>query len=385
MERLFLLFLFLISLMFGAVFFAVQEDISSVDAQDTLLPTDLVLLMRDTNGIRQVYRIPPTGENPQQLTHAGADIETFDVSGSAVAYIIGDTLYLNDEAIQTLNRPQSFSVGVQLSPDGSELTYADETGLYIMDMESRQSELILEQIDFLNPDNVSGVEDGRFYSVGRFIENTPKLMINVGLWEGGTLALYDRETATLTTLDEGWGEPGTDFRLFNRFIRLEDGRVLLHNAEGRGCFPCGLWIAPSFDDILSYEQVVDESALNLSDSNGQTPIPYIHDMVEVSSGVIRILISQFSFAEDGTLESSLMIADVDLSTVTVTLITTMSADNALYQPTFTNNGETLVGIAGVDYNAPNLEGILTVVDVASGQRLSLNDGSIVAAPLKWVD
>ncbi len=385
MERLFLLFLFLISLMFGALFFAVQEDVSPVDAQDTLLPTDLVLLMRDANGIRQVFRIPPTGENPEQLTHAGADIETFDVSGSAVAYIIADTLYLNDEAIQTLNRPQSFSVGVQLSPDGSELTYADETGLYIMNVESRQAERLLEQIDFLSPDNASGVEDGRFYSVGRFIEDTSKLMINVGLWEGGTLALYDRDTTTLTPLDEGWGEPGTDFRLFNRFIHLEDGRVLLHNAEGRGCFPCGLWTAPSFDNILSYEQAVDRIDLDVSGTNGQTPIPYIHDMVEVSSGVIRVLITQYSVAADGTLESSLLIADVDLSTATMTPITTMSTDDVLYQPTFSSDGTMLVGISGVDYNAPNLEGTLTIVDVESGQRLSLNDGSIVAAPLKWID
>jgi hypothetical protein len=161
---------------------------------------------------------------------------------------------------------------------------------------------------------------------------------------------------------------------------LNDGRVLLHNSDGRGCSPCGLWVAPSFDDIRDYEQIVDADSLDVFGTSDDFPIPYIHDMVEVSPGVIRFLISTFNATENTT---TTVVADVNLSTASVTQIATIDPQAELYQPIFSADGRLLVGLTGVDYSADALVGWISMMDAETGDLRVLSDLPMVAAPLAW--
>jgi hypothetical protein len=228
------------------------------------------------------------------------------------------------------------------------------------------------------------VGDGRLYYEARFMDGSPKLIISVGIWEVGTAAIFDRETSELTELVEGWNQPTIAFRLFNRVIPLSDGRVMLHNSDGRGCSPCGIWVAPSLDAMTDYEQVIDRAALDLSGIGEGIPIPYIHDMLEVSPGVIRILIEKYNAADGGT-TSTTVVADIDLETKTIVERSVIDPAAAPYQTMFSADGRLLVGLTDVDYATSPYVGWVTIMDAETGEMTVLRDLPQVSAPLQWAE
>ncbi len=204
-----------------------------VQAQDSA-PQIAYYLAADAQGTQQVYQLLLDGQNPaRQITHAEKDVVTFEPAydGLGLAYVSDGKLWLQsihvDQAdiLTGLRATQFFSTPVW-SEDGQYLAFADN-GLWIMDMSTREKRQLLENVD-LKAD-ASNAIDLRLYQPVRFVNDTDgkpaQIIVSIGLWEGGTVGVYDLASDALQTLE---GQVHTSL------LPLSDGRVLVYGNNGLG-------------------------------------------------------------------------------------------------------------------------------------------------------
>ncbi len=347
---------------------------ASLAQEDSITQDTLLVTAPDENGIDQVYRVDILTSNFEQLTMAtSANVEAYDVSENVLAYIAGDVLYVRRPSGDTnypLNRDQGFRVSVHINPDEQELSYADESGLYLLDFNSGQASLILEHKEFLDSNNPNGVGDGRFYYEAIFLENSDYLQIGVGLWEASTTGFYNRTTGAMTELTTGWTDPDILFELFNRVLPLDNGQVLLHNADGRGCTPCGLWLAPSIEDITTREKIFDNEVLALGTATDFVA-PGIPTMMQRPDGLVRILFNYATFDDEALITQNLVL-ELNFSNGVVSLLMDNFDDSMTYRnPEFSPSGDYIAFIGNPANGSYNETGSVVVYDLNSHIPLNL--------------
>lgn len=350
----------------------------------TSFSSDILVTLPDDNGILQVFRIPAIGDDGlTQLTTSAVDVEAFDVQGEDVANIAGSTLYFNNIPFQSLNRAQTREVNVHISLDNTELTYVDEFGVYLVEIESGEKELILEHIDFLDLDNPNGVGDGRYYVSAEFIEGTDDLLVTISLWEARTIGIYFRQSGEIVELVDGWTQSRaeSDLFLFTRLLQLADGRLALYNGFGFGCLPCGVWVSPSLSQIGDYEQAVEQNALNILNTPEDSSIIYVPDLVVTAPSIVRLLIQQSTFDPDGSPVGVQVVADANIETGEVTPIS-FSMGSDFERPIFSPDGRFLLGITDVSRDGEIRQGFLSIFEIETGQLTRL-DVSLVTYDYIW--
>lgn len=338
-------------------------------------PTALLVTASDENGFEQVYRIDILTGNFEQLTMTtNANVEAYDVSENVLAYISDNMLYVRRPSGDTsypLNRSQGFRVSVHISPNEQELSYADESGLYLLDLKSGQSSLIMEHKDFMDTNNPNGVGDGRYYYEAIFLDNTEYLQIGVGLWEASTTGFYNRRTGIFTELTQGWTDPDTLFEMFNLVLPLDNGQVLLHNFDGRGCTPCGLWLAPSLENITAYEKIFDNDVLALGTATDLLA-PGIPTMVQRPDGLVRLLFNYAAPDSTGTFVTHNLVLELNFSNGVVSLLMDNFDNSMTYRnPAFSPSGDYLALIGNPAQGSYSETGDVVVYDLNSHIPLNL--------------
>jgi len=296
-------------------------------------------------------------------------VETYAIANGTLATVVGDQIYIDNEPLLTINRRITAPPALALSADASTVYYSNETGLYAVDVATGEALLLLEHIDFMNPDNPNGVGDGRFYSIANTLPNTDALLVTVGLWEASTVGVYTPSTGDIVTLDEGWGTSGAPLQLFNKALPLPDDRLLLYSRDGRGCTPCGLWVAPSPAELTDVQQVVSGEALRtvaIEDPDMAPPATPL-DAVALNASIVRVLVNEFDFAVTPP-ENRLYVMDANIVTGETSIVWQANIDG---QPPILQqlspDGETILALQEVDFSRPGFKGNAVLIDMATGE------------------
>jgi dipeptidyl aminopeptidase/acylaminoacyl peptidase len=156
------------------------------------LPADLYYRAPQA-GVVQVWRLPASGDPPEALTAALADVTSFDVSpdGTQIVYASGGALWLagidtpNAEQIATLSaNTETPDAAPRFSPDGARVAYADG-GIWLLDLETRGATRLVT-------DALPGGEEARLvqiYDRPRWSADGAWLLVRVSFYEGSDLAL----------------------------------------------------------------------------------------------------------------------------------------------------------------------------------------------------
>ncbi len=156
------------------------------------LPADLYYRAPQA-GVVQVWRLPASGDPPEALTAALADVTSFDLSpdGERIVYTSGGGLWLagidtpNAEQIITLSASAGTpNASPRFSPDGARVAYADG-GIRMIDLETRA---VSRLVDDQQPTG----EEARLVQVYGRPQWSPDgawLLAQVAFYEGGDLAL----------------------------------------------------------------------------------------------------------------------------------------------------------------------------------------------------
>ncbi len=225
----------------------------SPSAVPTLLPHSLYFLNRDSAGVLQVFRLEADGQTVRQVTSESAEVNTFDVSrqDGSVAYTSNNQLLLADAngagrrilldggPITDANRLTN-SVGLPVwSPDGQTLAFT-YGGLNFYAMSSGTTTKVLEN----KIDTSQGFPIvGELYSPNGYSPDGSKLLVNIGLNEGGTFGIYDPSTNGLVRFTNSsgglvccrvdWTPDGSRLYVSNQFLGMfESGLFSVDSATG---------------------------------------------------------------------------------------------------------------------------------------------------------
>lgn len=357
---------------------------------DTLaLANDWYSLMQDDNGIYQVYRFAADDGTRTQLTFSQDDVEYYDIVGTDVAYVSGDGVYLNGEKVATLNRPigvEYWQATVKLSLLGGELTFSDQDGISVLNLETGETELLIENT---GSDQNRDPDTYRRYYIAKYTTDPDVLIVYVGVWEVDYRAIFNRQTGTLVEAIFQMENPENGRSALNRVMILTDGRLLLYSLPAYdGCWrtSCALWVASS-PGLSNAEIVVDEATL--ANLYPDAPMSAILDAVEIEDGIVRMVINYIS-AEDGNYQWVQLVADANMEDGTATLVLepmTLDSDelnhNPLNEPEFSPDGQFLMGkgdviVVGED-GSQSEEWAIVQIDLATGERsaFDLVDGMLV--------
>ncbi len=349
------------------------------DGDALALANDWYSLMQDDDGIYQVYRFDADDGTRTQLTFSQDYVEHYDIVGTDVAYVSGDGVYLNDEKVATLNRPATgelWAATVQLSPLGGELTFSDQDGILVLNLETGETELLIENTG--SDDNRDPDTYRRYYRAD-YTSDPDVLIVYVGVWEVDFWVTFNRATNTLNEAIFQMENPLDGERYFNRLKMLNDGQMLLYVFPPYdGCLmtSCALWVAPS-SDMESIEVAVDDATLDALYPDAD--LSAIWDVVEVEAGVIRLFMSEYNILDDGTYQTVQVVAEANLVDGTATLIFDPvmqgddgSNDNLLSEPQFSPDGRFLTGrgtVTVVDEDGTqSKKWSIIQVDLATGER-----------------
>ncbi len=177
-----------------------------------LLPHSLYFLKNDKAGLLQIFRIAKDGKTLQQITYEPAAVDSFDVSPAdgSVAYGSNNQLLLVDAngagrrmlvdggPINDNNRFTN-SVGVPVwSPDGKTIAFSHGgLGFYSIATGSI-SQVLQNQID--TSAGFPIVKE--IYSPVRYSPDGSKLLISIGLYEGGTFGIYHPSDNTMVRFNQ---------------------------------------------------------------------------------------------------------------------------------------------------------------------------------------
>jgi hypothetical protein len=324
----------------------------------------------DTNGINQVYQQLLGGQNdPRQITFAERNVITFGAAydGLGIAYISDGQLWLQSihteepESVATVEAEQFFNSPV-FSQDGNYIAYANN-GVWLLDLATRETTQILEDVRLA--EDGSNMPEYRIYAPKQFVldaeGNLTHLVIDAGVWEWNTDALYELSTGELQLLGD---EDQIGEQFHTNILPLSDGRVLLYGNSGVGG-EASLHIAESLEDINSHTELVNFRALVENTL-------FATQAVEIEPGIVRV----FGPALDANAPVSALTVfsmDVDINDAAASVVTLM---------TLTDGSETGSDIAGelssdgsllpvyedaLFYDYGPIYGRLSLVDLATGE------------------
>jgi Tol biopolymer transport system component len=184
---------------------------------NTLLPHSLYYLNKGSNGKFQIFRMEKDGKTVRQVTSETADLGFFAISpvDGRVAYVVnnqliicnpdgsvrtvlvsGDPVDPNNPVVNAVNRPV-------WSPDGRTIAYAYH-GLNFYSLDSGSSRLVIED----KFSEVSGLKvAAEIYAPNSYSPDGKKLLINIGFYESGTIAIYYPDTNTVVRLQADVSTP----------------------------------------------------------------------------------------------------------------------------------------------------------------------------------
>jgi Tol biopolymer transport system component len=212
----------------------------------TLLPRSLYYLNNGSNAKLQIFRMEKDGKTVQQLTSEPAGVGPYDVSqvDGRVAYVANNQLIVinSDGSTRTVlvdggvidpNDPIVNTLGSPVwSPDGRTIAYAHH-GLNFYSLDTGSSTLVLEN----KFQDVSGLKiANEIYSPQAYSPDGKKLLINIGFYEGGTMAIYYPDARTLVRLSgSDSGQPCCDA------VWTADSAGLYAASPYMGMISSGLW------------------------------------------------------------------------------------------------------------------------------------------------
>lgn len=221
-----------------------------------ILPHSLYYLSDDNAGVTQVWRLSPDGIAIDQITHAEADVSSFDISPvhGILAYIIAGRLLLQDldgnnrevpipvvgstdDQIQGTDRLRS----PRWSPDGNTLAYA-QNGVFLYHLESGMSVMALPDGALMDnsPAAYKGVKAR--YSPYLWSPNNQQILVEIALPDqGSTLGILEIETGLMTLLTNSNPETSLDLICCMAFWTPESSAVYVANPYYASTTLPGLW------------------------------------------------------------------------------------------------------------------------------------------------
>jgi len=197
--------------------------VTSEPVVNSLLPHSLYYLSNGSGGKLQVFRMEKDGKTVHQVTSETTDVGAYDVSpmDGRVAYVANNQLIVinPDGSVKTVlvdggatdpNNPIVEAVTRPVwSLDGRTIAYSYH-GLSFYSLDTGASTLTLEN----KFSDVSGLKlASEIYSPNSYSPDGKKLLINIGFYEGGTVAIYypDSNALVRLILDPSVGQPCCDF------------------------------------------------------------------------------------------------------------------------------------------------------------------------------
>jgi len=215
------------------------------------LPHTFYFLRNDKTGLQQVFRIAGDGTSLQQLTFEPVAVDIYDVSivDGSIAYISSNQLLWADSNGAgrrvlvdggTPPAEDNFTQRVgspAWSPDGGTIAFAFD-GLNFYSMSTGTSTRALEnQID-----TSGGFPVVReLYAPNKYSPDGSKLLIIIGFYESGTLAVYDLASGSFARLTQAdgsmvcctasWVPDGSGLYVANREIGMLDAGLWYVNVS----------------------------------------------------------------------------------------------------------------------------------------------------------
>lgn len=186
-----------------------------------LLPHSLYYLNNAAGGKLQIFRMEKDGKTVHQVTSESGEVGNYDVSpiDGRVAYVANNQLVvinpdgstrsvLIDGGPVDPNNPVLNSLGSPVwSPDGRTIAYAYH-GLNFYSLDTGASTLVLEN----KFSDASGLKiANELYAPRSYSPDGKKLLIGIGFYEGGTMAIYYPDAKALVRLSgSDSGQPCCD-------------------------------------------------------------------------------------------------------------------------------------------------------------------------------
>lgn len=237
------------------------------------------------DGIPQIFRttIGSTDNENEQISFADKAVQTFGVApdGVTIAYISDAKLWLQrigaDEAemLTAFDSDSLFSMPI-FSANSQTLAYASETGAWVMNLETRESNRILENQPFNAVDGTFIFHEPRLFVPNSDAEIT-KLIVEViepaaSLPAGVSVGIYDLKDETLKIVAEGQ---------YAHLLPVSDGSALLYTTTS----------LTEHQETLTWFYNLDAPDENISLFNLNTmdeSIVIAQHAVEISPGIIRV-------------------------------------------------------------------------------------------------
>ena len=219
---------------------------STPESVGGFLPHSLYYLSHGNGGTMQIFRMEKDGKTVHQVTSESSDVGPYNVSpvDGRLAYVANNQLVVinPDGSIRTVlvdggpidpNDPIVNTVGSPVwSNDGRTIAYAHH-GLSFYSLDTGASTLVLEN----KFSDVSGLKiANEIYSPQSYSPDGKKLLINIGFYEGGTMAIYYPETNAVVRLSgSDGGQPCCDA------VWIADSAGLYAASPYMGMISSGLW------------------------------------------------------------------------------------------------------------------------------------------------
>jgi Tol biopolymer transport system component len=213
---------------------------------DSLLPHSLYYLNNGSGGTMQIFRMEKDGKTVHQVTSEPSEVGAYDVSpvDGRVAYIANNQLIVinPDGSTRTVlidggatdpNNPIVDSVGSPVwSRDGRTIAYSHH-GLSFYSLDTGSSKLAIEN----KFQDVSGLKiANEIYAPQAYSPDGKKLLIGIGFYEGGTIAIYYPDSNALVRLSStDSGQPCCDA------VWTPDSTGLYAASPYLGLISSGLW------------------------------------------------------------------------------------------------------------------------------------------------
>jgi hypothetical protein len=261
-----------------------------------LLPHSLYFLRNDNTGIQQVYKLARDGTTLQQLTFEPAAVDIYDVSGvdGGIAYVSANQLLwadhngagrrvLVDGGTPPADNNFTQRVGSPVwSPDGGTIAFAFN-GLNFYAINTGLTNRVLEdQID-----TSAGFPVVReLYGPNKYSPDGSKLLMNIGYYESGTLAVYDIASGSFVRFSHPdgsavccaatWVPDGSGLYVANREIGMLDAGLWYVSVASSDVTTLLPGSAPDDTYNSAAEPIVGPDALLYFFFNNLTTSPTLH-------------------------------------------------------------------------------------------------------------